>query len=165
MKPIPHNSRAEAGTAARVRAPRAAARKVLLKELLRWDTPFNSKNLRAAGALVMVKPWGLVAPRQGSRRKKADLHPMHGAGAYGTHFNIFSGFSRHRRQGHSDTQTAVRAFLFAKTAGQNCQIQILVNVADVVLRGQHTVHMAVNRQPTVPFRIGTGGIKVARSPG
>ena len=32
MKPIPHNSRAEAGTAARVRAPRAAARKVLFKK-------------------------------------------------------------------------------------------------------------------------------------
>jgi len=52
MKPIPHNSRAEAGTAARVRAPRAAARKVLLKELLRWDTPFNSKKI-----FVMRVPW------------------------------------------------------------------------------------------------------------
>lgn len=45
---------------------------------------------------------------------------------------------------------------------QNGQVEVFVNLADVVLTGQHPVHVTVDGEPAVAFRIGARGIEFTR---
>jgi hypothetical protein len=52
--------------------------------------------------------------------------------------------------------------ILTATIGQDRQIQILVNLANIVFGGQHAMHVLVHRHPAVAFRIGARAIELPR---
>ena len=198
MKPIPHNSRAKAGTAARVRAPRAAARRILFKKAAQVGNrsgPNLARLLRGLGdgeaphetlchcsaSCWISGSWCIPeAPScYGSLTSRYSRPPWELIEAMGKHdaekkptCTQCTGRIGHEFQGlftlllSPTTRAQCRsnrfsALFFAETVGQDCQIQILVNLADVVFGGQHAVHVLVHRQPAIAFRISPCGIETA----